>query len=189
MKRAVTLLFSCSLLSAQSPPKVTAIRCGRLIDGKSAAARANAVIVIEGERIKEVGLGGAGGGGGDRSQPVDRAAGADRQPHAHPAQRRHHRRRLRRATAQGIDSLPRHPRHGERAHGADARLHRHARSGNRRRDVRRRGRQDRHQPRRHPRAAHVRGDTVVRTHRLLSAARLLVGAQNAEGRAGGGWRR
>ena len=35
MTRAVTLLFSCSLLAAQSPPHVIAIRCGRLIDGKS----------------------------------------------------------------------------------------------------------------------------------------------------------
>jgi imidazolonepropionase-like amidohydrolase len=34
-----------------------AIRCGRLIDGTGAAPRANAVILIEGERIREVGTG------------------------------------------------------------------------------------------------------------------------------------
>jgi len=54
--RAVILLFSvCCLLAAQSPSRVTAIRCGRLIDGKSATPRANTVVVIEGERIREVG--------------------------------------------------------------------------------------------------------------------------------------
>ena len=52
--RAVTLFFFAAfLLPAQ--PRLTAIRCGRLIDGKSAAVRSGAVIVIEGERIKEVG--------------------------------------------------------------------------------------------------------------------------------------
>lgn len=54
--RALILLFSaCFVLAAQTPPRLTAIRCGRLIDGKSATARSNAVIVIEGERIREVG--------------------------------------------------------------------------------------------------------------------------------------
>src|SRR5690348_14811491 len=54
--RAVVLFVSiCVLLAAQSAPKITAIRCGRLIDGKTANVRSNAVIVIEGERIREVG--------------------------------------------------------------------------------------------------------------------------------------
>jgi imidazolonepropionase-like amidohydrolase len=43
---------------AQTPaPRRVAIRCGRLIDGKSATARTNAIILIEGERIREVGSG------------------------------------------------------------------------------------------------------------------------------------
>ncbi len=54
MRACILLVSACSLLAAQSA-HVTAIRCGRLIDGKSAAARTNAVIVIEGERIKELG--------------------------------------------------------------------------------------------------------------------------------------
>ncbi len=54
MRACILLVSACSLLAAQSAPHVIAIRCGRLIDGKGAAARTNAVIVIEGERIKEV---------------------------------------------------------------------------------------------------------------------------------------
>ena len=53
MRAAILFFAACFLLAAQS--KLTAIRCGRLIDGKSAAVRTNAVIVIEGERIREVG--------------------------------------------------------------------------------------------------------------------------------------
>jgi imidazolonepropionase-like amidohydrolase len=54
--RAFTLLFlGCSIVVAQPAPRAVAIRCGRLIDGVSAAPRANAVIVIEGERIRGVG--------------------------------------------------------------------------------------------------------------------------------------
>src|SRR5579864_2141569 len=52
--------FFCCLIAAQSqkaPPRHVAIRCGRLIDGTGAAPRANAVILIEGERIREVGTG------------------------------------------------------------------------------------------------------------------------------------
>jgi len=54
--RALTLLLltSCFLL-AQPAARRVAIRCGRLIDGVSAAPRTNAVILIEGERIREVG--------------------------------------------------------------------------------------------------------------------------------------
>jgi len=51
------LLWAC-LLAAQAPaPRRVAIRCSRLIDGKSATARTNTVILIEGERIREVGSG------------------------------------------------------------------------------------------------------------------------------------
>jgi imidazolonepropionase-like amidohydrolase len=54
--REVVLLFSLAcLLPAQAVPRVVALRCGRLIDGKSAVVRTNAIIVIEGERIREVG--------------------------------------------------------------------------------------------------------------------------------------
>jgi imidazolonepropionase-like amidohydrolase len=56
---ALFALFCC-LIAAQSqkaPPRHVAIRCGRLIDGTGAAPRANAVILIEGERIREVGTG------------------------------------------------------------------------------------------------------------------------------------
>src|SRR5260370_35512251 len=50
------LLLSACLLTAQAPaPRPVAIRCGRLIDGKSATVRANAVILVEGERIRAVG--------------------------------------------------------------------------------------------------------------------------------------
>ena len=53
MRAAILFFAACFLLAAQS--KLTAIRCGRLIDGKSGTVRSNAVIVIEGERIREVG--------------------------------------------------------------------------------------------------------------------------------------
>ena len=54
--RALTLLFlSCGFLVAQPAPRHVAIRCGHLIDGTGAAPRSNAVILIEGERIREVG--------------------------------------------------------------------------------------------------------------------------------------
>lgn len=41
--------------SQNQSPRLTAIRCGQLIDGKSNTPLANAVILIEGERIKQVG--------------------------------------------------------------------------------------------------------------------------------------
>ncbi|HKW97772.1 MAG TPA: amidohydrolase family protein [Bryobacteraceae bacterium] len=53
--RALVVFFLCGLAIAQSPRKITAIRCGRLIDGKSNAARSSVVILVEGERIREVG--------------------------------------------------------------------------------------------------------------------------------------
>ncbi len=46
-------LLICSLALAQ--PQITAIKCGRLIDGKSDKAIENTVIIIEGNKIKEVG--------------------------------------------------------------------------------------------------------------------------------------
>jgi imidazolonepropionase-like amidohydrolase len=57
MRTFTLLLFFCSLLPAQTAPRHVAIRCGRLIDGTGAAPRANAVILIEGERIHEVSTG------------------------------------------------------------------------------------------------------------------------------------
>jgi imidazolonepropionase-like amidohydrolase len=60
----VTLLISSTLAGAPARQTVrsgagqrTAIRCGRLIDGKSDAPIINAVILIEGERITAVGAG------------------------------------------------------------------------------------------------------------------------------------
>jgi imidazolonepropionase-like amidohydrolase len=44
-----------TLLAEGSAAPLTALRCGRLIDGRTAAAIENAVVLIEGERIKEVG--------------------------------------------------------------------------------------------------------------------------------------
>ena len=57
MRTFTLLLLFCCLLPAQTAPRHVAIRCGRLIDGTGAAPRSNAVILIEGERIREVGTG------------------------------------------------------------------------------------------------------------------------------------
>src|SRR6266516_1745761 len=38
-----------------SPQKVTAIRAGRLVDPETGTAAANQIILVEGERIKEIG--------------------------------------------------------------------------------------------------------------------------------------
>ena len=46
----------CQAAAADAPP-VTVLRCGRLIDGKRAAPMDNAVVIVDGERIKEVGVG------------------------------------------------------------------------------------------------------------------------------------
>ncbi len=57
---ASVLLLSACLVAArgqQTAPRRVAIRCGRLIDGNSATVRTNVVILIEGERIREVGTG------------------------------------------------------------------------------------------------------------------------------------
>src|SRR5713226_728125 len=43
--------------TAPKPAKPIAIRCGRLIDGKSTSPRSNITVVIEGDRIRQVGSG------------------------------------------------------------------------------------------------------------------------------------
>ena len=54
--RAAFVAASLSPLAAlaQSPPEVTAIRCGRLLDGTTEVAQANVVVLIEGNLIKAV---------------------------------------------------------------------------------------------------------------------------------------
>jgi imidazolonepropionase-like amidohydrolase len=63
MTNRFPLLLSTLLLgslafaqNSQTPPKVTYLRCGSLLDGKSDAPRKNVVIAIEGEKIREVGV-------------------------------------------------------------------------------------------------------------------------------------
>jgi len=46
-----------STRAAEPAPALTVLRCGRLIDGKAGAPVENAVIVVEGQRIKEAGAG------------------------------------------------------------------------------------------------------------------------------------
>ena len=57
-KVACTLLFFCLTASAfgqtASANKVIALRCGGLFDGRGDSLRKNVVVVIEGEKIKEV---------------------------------------------------------------------------------------------------------------------------------------
>ncbi len=56
MKQILPLfLLACIASLALSQPKVTAIRCGTLIDGVSGVPRHGAVIVVEGNTIREVG--------------------------------------------------------------------------------------------------------------------------------------
>jgi imidazolonepropionase-like amidohydrolase len=60
----IRLAFSWSLLAgltAGQPVHVTYIQCGALLDGKADQARKNVVIMIEGEKIKEVGARTTGG--------------------------------------------------------------------------------------------------------------------------------
>ena len=56
---AMAWMALCPAAEAAETPagKAVAIRCGRLIDGKSQTAVENAVIVVEGERIRQVGVG------------------------------------------------------------------------------------------------------------------------------------
>jgi imidazolonepropionase-like amidohydrolase len=53
------LISTCWAQTKEAPPKKVAIRAGRLIDGKSDAPIANALIVIEGDKIVSVTPGGA----------------------------------------------------------------------------------------------------------------------------------
>ena len=51
------LLAPFQATAADAPPATTVLRCGRLIDGRRAAPIDGAVVIVEGERIKEVGSG------------------------------------------------------------------------------------------------------------------------------------
>jgi imidazolonepropionase-like amidohydrolase len=61
--RAATVIVISALVApfqaagAAAPAGVTVLRCGRLIDGKRATPVENAVVIVEAERIKEVGAG------------------------------------------------------------------------------------------------------------------------------------
>ncbi len=60
----VALLAGGTLARGQAgpaSPRISYLRCGRLLDGKSDSVRQNVVITIEGEKIKEVGAAPAGG--------------------------------------------------------------------------------------------------------------------------------
>src|ERR1035437_7061582 len=51
----VSILFASATLAAQTPNAVTAIRAGRLIDPDTGRVATNQVILVEGNKIKEVG--------------------------------------------------------------------------------------------------------------------------------------
>src|SRR5690349_12534216 len=63
LKRTAIVIFVATLAAAgatargqqQPAPRRVAIRCGRLIDGRSDRAVENAVVLVEGERITAVG--------------------------------------------------------------------------------------------------------------------------------------
>ena len=62
LRAAIVILISALLApfqaaGAAAPAGVTVLRCGRLIDGKRAAPIENAVVIVEAERIKDVGAG------------------------------------------------------------------------------------------------------------------------------------
>ena len=62
LRAAIVILISALVApfqaaKAAAPAGVTALRCGRLIDGKRAEPIENAVVIVEGERIKEAGAG------------------------------------------------------------------------------------------------------------------------------------
>src|SRR5579864_9668750 len=60
---AGTFVFFCAMAFAagQGATQVVALRCGSLFDGRSDTVRKNVVIVIEGEKIREVSAGAPGG--------------------------------------------------------------------------------------------------------------------------------
>jgi hypothetical protein len=76
--------------------KKIAIRAGRLIDGKSDTPIANALILVEGERIVSVSGGGTAPAGVENGRSIEGngAAGICRYAYAFAAKRRYHRRRL-----------------------------------------------------------------------------------------------
>jgi imidazolonepropionase-like amidohydrolase len=51
----VIFLLACATYFALGQTRVTAIKCGRLIDGKADTPMENVVVLVEGNRIKEVG--------------------------------------------------------------------------------------------------------------------------------------
>jgi imidazolonepropionase-like amidohydrolase len=53
------VIWTCGAQTKEAPPKKVAIRAGRLIDGKSDTPMANALILIEGDKIVSVTPGGA----------------------------------------------------------------------------------------------------------------------------------
>jgi imidazolonepropionase-like amidohydrolase len=50
----IFLILSCAALGGQSASRTVALRCGNLFDARGDSLRKNVVIVIEGEKIKEV---------------------------------------------------------------------------------------------------------------------------------------
>ncbi len=64
-KTAVFITFFSLALCAQTAPKTTYIRAGRLFDATGDSVRTNVLIVVEGERIKEVRAGGDAPAGAD----------------------------------------------------------------------------------------------------------------------------
>src|ERR1700674_1403251 len=122
-------------------------------------------------------------GAGGRPRLRDPPARPDRRAHPRSSTRRHHAGRLRRADPQAEHPVPRHPRDRQRAHGAGERIHRDARPRDRGRHVRRRRLEDGDRARRSAGPTHVRRHPRLCAHRDVSAARLLVGAEDARGRA------
>ncbi|MEK6570956.1 MAG: amidohydrolase family protein, partial [Bacteroidota bacterium] len=59
MKRISLLVVFFLTVSAicQTKKEVTAIKCGRLIDGKSESVATDVIVLVEGNIIKEVGMG------------------------------------------------------------------------------------------------------------------------------------
>ena len=83
--------FDASRMTMQPPPpEGVAIRAGRLFDPRTGTNLANQVIVIQGERIADVGPGGpredSRGRARDRHEQRDRAAGPDRPARAPDAE-------------------------------------------------------------------------------------------------------
>lgn len=54
ISRGVVFLASAAGMLGQTSSRITALRCGSLFDGRGDALRSNVVVVIEGEKIKEI---------------------------------------------------------------------------------------------------------------------------------------